>query len=325
MQRTDRLVRAAVVALAVSAGIGGGAGAAYADHPCPMEPATSSQLRARESELLGLVNDERASRGLRRISVHSKILKIARDHAKRMAEEGRVYHNDDYQASRVGMEATGEVPANGCSVHAIHELVLGSPADRGTMLVEEWAVGGVGMASDEGGMLYAVEAYAQPKTKTAEPTPAAKAPAPPPAPVRTPSATAAGSVPEPAPARPEVEPATPRPAPQREVAVGEVRFEPVEEEASGPAASKGAGPGERSQWSTPLVAAVLLLIWGLLQVVFFPRPATVRSAGEGPPPPRAARSRRGSSRATRPPSARAAGSAAPRPRRTAPPPGCPSP
>lgn len=141
---------------------------ARADDLCPMERVPEERLRRHESELLSLINRERASRGLQTISVHGQVVSVAREHAWRMASEGRVYHNPSYQeASFAGVESVGEVPANGCSVRDVHDLVMGSPADRSTMLVPEWSEGGVGMASNDAGKLFVVEAFAQPLATTA--------------------------------------------------------------------------------------------------------------------------------------------------------------
>lgn len=153
---------------------------ASADDLCPRERVPEAELRRHEGELLERINRERVSRDLGTIAVDGMIAGIAREHAGRMAASGRVYHNPEYEdASRVGAEHVGEVPANGCSVRDVHELVMGSPADRATVLVPEWSEGGVGIASNDAGKLFVVEAFAQPEQRPAAP---ARQVEPPPAP-----------------------------------------------------------------------------------------------------------------------------------------------
>lgn len=241
---------------------------ARAGHPCPMERASEAELRAAEGELLGHLNRERTARGMGSIAVDGRIADVARGHARRMAAEGRVYHNPEYRdASRYDAAYIDEVVTNDCSAHGAHENFMGSPSHRGALLTAGWTHGGIGVGSDEAGMLFVVEAFAQRK---APPAPAPPAPVqPPPAPVSAPAVEATpASTPEAA--RTPVPTPSVAPTPS-EVAVGlaPVGFERVDVPEAPEVAAASVGTGDvgvgTAGWSV-----ALLLQWGLLLAVFGP-------------------------------------------------------
>lgn len=195
------LVRLGLAAL-MAAGVLMVAGPAHADE-CTWEPVPEDTLRRYEAELLHLLNGARSANGVAPIKVDGRIAQIARDHARRMAADHAHYHNQSYlgHPSRVGARSVGEVVGRGaCSPRQAHNALMGSSGHRTTMMRSVYTLGGVGIASDESGFLYFVEAFAEPESQQA-PAPAPAAPAPDP--------VVAAAAPAPAPAQPA---ATRRPA-----------------------------------------------------------------------------------------------------------------
>ncbi len=192
-------VRPGLVAVMVAGALMFG-GPVQADE-CTWEPVPEDTLRRYEGELLQLLNGARSANGVAPIKVDGRIAQIARDHARRMAADHAHYHNQSYlgHPSRVGARSVGEVVGRGaCSPRQAHDALMGSSGHRTTMMRGIYTVGGIGIASDESGFLYFVEAFAEPETQPQQaPAPApAAAPAPDPDP-----GVAAAAAPAPAPAQ----------------------------------------------------------------------------------------------------------------------------
>ena len=222
-----RIARVLLVATAVLAAGAVGRAADAAD--CPFEPIAESTLRSYEADLLRMLNRERRSRGIAEVAANGGLASIAREHARRLAAEGRLAHNESFlmHPEAVGARAVGEVTAyGGCTPDRPHEILMGSAAHRSTMLGGAWTEAGIGLASTDGGTLYVVEDFLEPAAQAPDPAPALAPLAPPPAPA-APASAPSRPADRPEPAQPATEDDTVPAPPAATVALGAAGFEPV--------------------------------------------------------------------------------------------------
>lgn len=254
-------------------GVVGAPQTALADHPCPMERVGEDRLRAYESDLQTRANQERVSRQMPSIAPDPDITRAAREHARRMAEEGRVYHNPEYRdADRYGAAYIDEIVTRSCSPHGAHDNFMGSPAHRDALLTPEWTQGGVGVASGEQGMLYVVEAFAQPKRQTSA-KPAGPVETPPAPRDPSPAAPTVNQERAPRQAEPSAPPPTPAPtatpAPEAEVRVEAAPFHRVER---GPEPASPRTESDEAGFRMAMTGwwAAGLFAWSMLWALFGP-------------------------------------------------------
>lgn len=201
-----RVIGALGVAVALVVGSAPLAGAA-----CGGGRASAAELRAVEQRLLASANTERGALGAPRLSTHDELTALAREHAARMARDGRIYHSEDLFASvgSLGAGVLGENVGTGCSADQLHAAFMSSPEHRANVVDGRFTRVGMAAASNDDGVLYVVQAFgAFPEPEPATPPP--PPPSPPPSPAPAPEPAAAGTSFEPA--APQVTPGPPEPA-----------------------------------------------------------------------------------------------------------------
>jgi len=169
---------------------------------------------AEESNFVGLINQERANRGLATLGVYWDLVDDARIHSNVMKDADDLFHSSNLAGVTTGWAALGENVGVGPAVGDLHTAFMNSAGHRDNIL-GDWDSMGVGVAhTDKGYMFVTVVFMKSAESETApdpapDPAPAAAAVAP--APVSPPTPVAAAPAAEPA-----TEPIAPAPAPEPE-------------------------------------------------------------------------------------------------------------
>lgn len=207
-----------VMALAI-AGLGIGRPASAG---CTPGPLSSGTLASAEGELASLANGARASVDVGRLAPDGELAAVARSHAARMAEAGRIFHSDDLSALFGALDAVmlAENVGMGCAAGGIHEAFLASPSHRSNLLNGRLTHAGYGAASGPTGTLFVTQVFAAyPPPADPAPTPVvtpSPAPVPAASTARTPVPSTPHPTPDPTPGSPTSEPAVSTPDPTAE-------------------------------------------------------------------------------------------------------------
>lgn len=116
--------------------------------PTPQAGPNTAQM---ERQFVDLLNQERARRGLRRLSVDAELTSVARRHSRRMADSGRLYHNTSELGSadfarRTGYPSEiGENVGEGPTVRWLHDAFMDSPGHRSNILDRGYSRVGIGV------------------------------------------------------------------------------------------------------------------------------------------------------------------------------------
>lgn len=113
--------------------------------------------------LLRDLNQDRMRRGLSKLTIDARADEIAREHARRMARRGRVYHNPELKTAagrrRLGYPTwLGENVGVGPSAESVHEAFMRSRRHRGNILEPAYRAVGLGAYSD-GRDLWVVQVF----------------------------------------------------------------------------------------------------------------------------------------------------------------------
>lgn len=146
-----------------------------------------------EASFVGLINQERAGRGLNSLEVYWDLVDDARVHSGVMNDADEIFHSSNLANVTTGWAALGENVGVGPSVGVLHTAFMNSAGHRDNVL-GDWDRIGVGVTHSDQGYLFVTVVF----MKLAQPPPA---PAPTPEPVRAVAAVAAvAPAPAPAPA-----------------------------------------------------------------------------------------------------------------------------
>lgn len=108
---------------------------------------------AAEAQMLKLVNEERAKRGLSQLTVHPKLQLVARAHARDMLERGYFSHNspegldpfDRIEAAKIRYQTAGENLAFAPTVELAHVGLMNSPKHLENIVYPEFGQLGMGV------------------------------------------------------------------------------------------------------------------------------------------------------------------------------------
>lgn len=135
--------------------------------------APSSSAAGPEGEFFGKINEERAKAGLSSLSVDSSLLDVARRHSARMAEAGRIFHNDNLPNEVDGWVLLGENVGRGSKTQTIHDAFMASPDHRAQILESRYEGGAVGVVESQG-LIWVTELFI--KRSGSSPEPASASP-----------------------------------------------------------------------------------------------------------------------------------------------------
>jgi uncharacterized protein YkwD len=110
---------------------------------------------AEESTLANLINSERSKAGVRTLVLNDNASAVARDWAKTMANQNRLYHNPNLRRdieNRVGRgwRMLGENVAYNPSINDMHRRFMGSSGHRANILNRSYTHLGVGVVAKNG-------------------------------------------------------------------------------------------------------------------------------------------------------------------------------
>ncbi|MDR9449622.1 MAG: hypothetical protein RI637_00270 [Acidimicrobiia bacterium] len=136
-----------------------------------------------EASFVGLINQERAGRGLNSLEVYWDLVDDARVHSGVMNDADEIFHSSNLANVTTGWAALGENVGVGPSVGVLHTAFMNSAGHRDNVL-GDWDRIGVGVTHSDQGYMFVTVVF----MKLAQPPPA---PAPTPEPVRAVAAVAA--------------------------------------------------------------------------------------------------------------------------------------
>lgn len=132
-----------------------------------------------EAEFVQLINQERAARGLKKLSVVSELTKVARSHSQDMAAQSHLHHNPDLGDDVSNWQRLAENVGRGPSVSSLHKAFMDSTGHRANIL--DGKVTEIGLGVDvRDGTIWVTEVFRLPtdatlsSTSTATPLPNGK-------------------------------------------------------------------------------------------------------------------------------------------------------
>ncbi len=124
-------------------------------------------LTSTESCFFNAINRERVAVGHKKLALASDLTTIARNHSKKMAADGTIYHNTNLGNDISGdWYAAGENVGMGPSCESIHDAFMASPGHKANILDTDYNQVGVGVATDSDGTIYVTEDFAGRRTST---------------------------------------------------------------------------------------------------------------------------------------------------------------
>ncbi|MGH2720886.1 MAG: CAP domain-containing protein, partial [Actinomycetota bacterium] len=106
-------------------------------------------------------NAERAALGLGSLSVHPELVTMARRHARRMADAGTIFHNDNLAAEApAGWRLLGENVGVGPTCESLHKAFMASVHHRDNIVEPRYNFVGMGVVVS-GTSIYITEQFMQ--------------------------------------------------------------------------------------------------------------------------------------------------------------------
>lgn len=109
-------------------------------------------------QLIDLINEERADRGLNQLKRHSDLDEGAQAQAQAVADAGYLFHNPDLGDLTSGWEMMGENVGYAGSIALVHEALMASPGHRDNILHARYSHVGVGVVV-AGGSVWVAEVF----------------------------------------------------------------------------------------------------------------------------------------------------------------------
>jgi hypothetical protein len=189
--------------------------------------APAASAASHESELLALMNAERAANGLGAVSMHSDLVDDALVWSQHLLAQGSLSHNPNLSSVTSSWDALGENVGVGTSAASLHHAFMASASHRANLLGDYDYVG-IAVVEETSSKLWVTVVFmrqlGQEPEPAEEPVPyAEEQPAPGPAP----SAPNAASPNAAAPATTRVAAAAPAPEPVRVIAFTRAKGQPI--------------------------------------------------------------------------------------------------
>lgn len=140
--------------------------------PAPTQPTTTTQsttiLAAEEQQMLNLVNQERSSRGLKPLSLDSRLTSVARAYSQEMVKNNFFSHTSAVDGSspfdrikRAGItyKYAGENLAYNSSVSAAHTALMNSDGHRRNILNPNFTHIGIGIVKKGTSQIMVTQAF----------------------------------------------------------------------------------------------------------------------------------------------------------------------
>ncbi len=124
----------------------------------PFLPTTAFAGTSAADQMVDLINDERADRGLNPLIVHTDLVVAAEDQASVIAADGALSHNPNLGSITTGWQMLGENVGVGSSVSVVHDAFMASPGHKANIVNSDYTHVGVGVVSS-GGSLWIAEVF----------------------------------------------------------------------------------------------------------------------------------------------------------------------
>jgi uncharacterized protein YkwD len=111
------------------------------------------------------INNERVTRGMRRLADHPRVHEIAVDHANQMAAEQTIYHNEQLSNELPPYEYAGENVGMGPDCDTLHEAFMASTSHRSNVLDPDYTHLGMGVRVRDG-TLYVDQVFFTPAERS---------------------------------------------------------------------------------------------------------------------------------------------------------------
>lgn len=122
-----------------------------------------------ENQFVGLINDERTSRGLTPLATHTDLVAAARFQADAIRDAGRLFHNADLGSVTSGWTKIGENVGYGGSVSGLHSAFMSSTGHRANILDPAYTHVGLGVVVS-GSTIWVTQVFMQSSQPVAQTT-----------------------------------------------------------------------------------------------------------------------------------------------------------
>lgn len=121
-----------------------------------------------ESSFVSRINSERASQGLRALSVAGDLVAVARDWSEQMASDGYISHDPNLPYKVSSWSMLGDNVGRGSDAASIHQAFMNSESHRRNILESRFTHIGVGVV-DAGDKIYVTEILVRRVSSTTSP------------------------------------------------------------------------------------------------------------------------------------------------------------
>jgi uncharacterized protein YkwD len=130
----------------------------------PATPASAAIDSSLEHRAIELVNEDRAARGLPRLTPRSDLMETARAWSRQLAKDGKLSHNPALRTDVCCWNVVGENVGTGASIEVIHRAFLGSEGHRRNIRDTRFTHVGIGVEVDARGRLWVTQVFRRPST-----------------------------------------------------------------------------------------------------------------------------------------------------------------
>jgi len=123
-----------------------------------LAPLAARASESQEQAFVTRINNERTSRGIGAVSVHSDLVAVARRWSAHMAAVGQISHDPNLPNEVDGWTALGDNVGRGPDVSSLHQAFMNSPEHRSIILDPSYNQVGVGVYQD-GDTLWVTEIF----------------------------------------------------------------------------------------------------------------------------------------------------------------------
>ena len=122
-----------------------------------------------EDTFTAKLNYARASRGVPRLATRTSLVTVAREQARRMAAQSKLYHNPNLTSDVTNWRWVGENVGYGPDALTVHVAFMNSPAHRANILDHDYTEVGIGAVTING-RVWVAEVFRRPLRVTTSST-----------------------------------------------------------------------------------------------------------------------------------------------------------
>jgi uncharacterized protein YkwD len=131
----------------------------------PSTPADAAIDSGMEQDFLCRTNAERRKAGVARLRVADDLVRVARRHSVRMADQNHLHHNPNLASDVRSWRRVGENVGRGPSVSSLHTALMNSPGHRRNLLDSSFTEVGIGVER-RGSQVWVTQVFRTPSGST---------------------------------------------------------------------------------------------------------------------------------------------------------------